>query len=103
MDGFEVAVFTSGQLVDAAMMGGGRRWRRGQPISSARWHLIQTERPLTYCGLEFSYAFSERRLWSETPQDQRCQSCVGRLERVSRTNTSQRIAADRGEVGRVRS
>jgi hypothetical protein len=98
MDGFEMAVFTS-QLVDVAAVGGGRRRRRHSPVHSYRWHLILDERPLTWCGLEFSYALSRRRLWAETPEDQRCQSCMGRLERVNRTNTSQRTAAVRGEGG----
>lgn len=97
MDGFEVAVFTS-QLVDVAVAGGGRRWRRRPPVPSYSWHLVQTQRPLTWCGLEFSYAFSQRRLWSETPEEQRCQSCVDRLERVSLGKTGQRVATDRGET-----
>jgi hypothetical protein len=90
VDGFETAVFTS-QLVDVAA-GGARRWRRRPPVSPYSWHLIHAERPLTWCGLEFSYAFSQRRLWSETPEDQRCQSCIGRLERVGHSDTTQRSA-----------
>lgn len=84
MDRFEMAVFTS-QPFDVAVVGGRGRWRRHSPVPSYGWHLIHDERPLTWCGLEFSYAFSERRPWSETPEDQRCQNCMGRLERVSRT------------------
>jgi len=91
MDGFEMAVFTS-QTIEAAATGERGRWRRRRPAPSYSWHLIHAERPLTWCGLEFSYAFARRSRWSETPDDQRCQSCIGRLERVSRTDTSQRIA-----------
>jgi hypothetical protein len=91
MDGFEMAVFTS-QRVDGAVTGGGRRWRRRPPVPSYSWHLIHAERPLTWCGLEFSYTYSKRRLWSETPEDQRCQSCIARLERVTHADTSRRTA-----------
>ncbi len=90
MDGYEVAVFTS----PAAVEGVGRRWRRHPPASSSSWHLIQNERPVTWCGIDFSYAFSPRRLWSKTPEDQRCHICVGRLERVSLTNPSRWMAAE---------
>ena len=91
MDGFEMAVFTS-QHVEGAVTGGGGRWRRRPPVPSYSWHLIHAERPLTWCGLEFSYAFSQRRLWSDTPEDERCQSCIGRHERVTHNDTSQRTA-----------
>jgi hypothetical protein len=91
MDGFEMAVFTS-QPVDVAVAGGGGRWRRRPPVASYSWHLIDAERPLTSCGLKFSYAFARRRRWSEIPEDQRCQSCIGRFERVSHTDASQRTA-----------
>jgi hypothetical protein len=91
MEGFEMAVFTT-QRADVAVVGGGRRSRRRPPVPSYGWHLIHAERPLTWCGLAFSYAFSQRRFWKETPEDQRCRSCVRRLEQVSHTNTSQRTA-----------
>ena len=91
MDGFEMAVFTS-QHVEGAVTGGGGRWRRRPPVSSYSWHLIHAERPLTWCGLEFSYADSRRRLWSDTPEDERCHSCIGRHERVTHTDSSQRTA-----------
>ena len=91
VDGFEIAVYMS-QLVEPETAGGGRRWRRRPPVPSYGWHLIHAERPLTWCGLEFSYAYSQRRLWSETPEDHRCQSCSGRLRRMSRPDTNQRTA-----------
>lgn len=97
MDGYEVAVFTSVESV----VGGGRRRRRRRPVHSSSWHLIQSERPLTWCGIEFSYAFSPRRLWTETPADQQCRICAGRLERVSLTKTSRGVAAE-GEDERGR-
>ena len=91
MEGFEIAVYMS-QLVEPEAAGGSRRWRRRPPVPSYGWHLIHAERPLTWCGLEFSYAYSQRRLWSETPEEHRCESCSGRLQRVSRPDTNQRTA-----------
>jgi hypothetical protein len=90
MDEFEVAVFTN-QPVDGRTGGGKKRWRRS-PAPSYSWHLMRAERPLTRCGVEFSYAYSRRRLWNETPEDQRCPSCVAGLERMSQTDASQRTA-----------
>lgn len=90
MDEFEVAVFTS-QAVDGKA--GGRRRRRRSPDLSFSWHLMHAERPLTWCGIEFSYAYSRRRLWSETPADQRCQSCMERYERrANQADTGQGTA-----------
>jgi hypothetical protein len=86
MDGFEMAVFTS-QPVDVAVTGGGGRWRRRPRARAYGWHLLHAERPLTWCGLHISYT-EPRRPWSEIPEDQRCQNCVGRLERVSHTDTA---------------
>ena len=67
------------------------RWRsRRQPqqrVSS--WHLIHAERALTWCGRDISYR-DPRRPWSEIREDQRCQSCLGRLERVTHAHASQR-------------
>jgi hypothetical protein len=86
MDGLKVGVYTS-QPVDADA--GGHRRRRRRPVAdpSYRWHLIQDERPRTWCGIEFSYAFSRRCLWSDTPEDQRCETCVARVELVAQTQT----------------
>ena len=86
MDGFEVAVFTS-QPVD----GGRRRRRRSQELSYG-WHLMHAQRPLTWCGIEFSYAYSRRRLWSETPPEHRCPDCEERLERARQADSTRRAA-----------
>ena len=75
---FESAIFVS-QLVDG---GDASRWRRHRPVRVDRWHLIHGELALTWCGLSISYTYP-RRPWSEVAEDQRCQSCLERLERVS--------------------
>ena len=90
MDGFEVAVFT-GQPVDGRG-GAGRRRRRRTLDPSYSWHLMRDDRPLTWCGIEFSYAYSRRRLWSEAPEEQRCGSCTERLQRVTQNNASRGTA-----------
>lgn len=78
MDGWESAVFTS-EIVDA---GASRRWRKSRSVRAYNWHLIHSERALTWCGLEISYT-EPRRLWGEISQGQRCQSCCERFERVT--------------------
>lgn len=45
------------------------------------WHLIDAVRVLTWCGMDIGYGAS-RKLWSETPQDRRCQMCLRRLVRA---------------------
>jgi hypothetical protein len=47
-------------------------------VEASLWHIIDAERSLTWCGLFLSQG-SERRLWSETPEDRRCETCVGRF------------------------
>src|ERR1700761_3850829 len=42
------------------------------------WHIIDEERALTWCGL-FLTQGSDRRLFSETPEDRRCQICIERF------------------------
>jgi hypothetical protein len=42
------------------------------------WHLAQADRPLTLCGRSIQYG-SRRRLWAETPADERCDLCLQRL------------------------
>jgi hypothetical protein len=86
MDGLEVGVFTSQPV---AAVAGGRRRRRRRPdaAQSYSWHLIHDERPRTWCGIEFSYAFSRRCLWSDTPENQRCEICIAQLERVGQAQT----------------
>ncbi len=81
---FESAVFIS-QLVDGYGAGG---WRRRRLVRSARWHMIDDERALTRCGIAFSYT-SPRRPWRAIADDQRCQSCLERHERVTSPETSQ--------------
>ena len=44
------------------------------------WHVADAERALTWCGIDVGYG-NERRRWSETPEDQRCQMCVDRFWR----------------------
>jgi hypothetical protein len=76
--------------VDAEAIG---RWtsrrRRRQQVCVATWHLVHSERALTWCGLDIGYG-NPRRRWIETPEDQRCQRCIGRLRRVNQTNANQR-------------
>ena len=47
-------------------------------VETSMWHIIDVERVLTWCGLFLSQG-SERCLWSETPEDRRCVTCVGRF------------------------
>jgi hypothetical protein len=84
---FVSAVFIS-QLRERAVIG---RWpvRRRRRVRVASWHLIDAERALTSCGLDLSYR-DPRRPWSEIPDDQRCQSCRGRLQRVNHAHAGQR-------------
>jgi hypothetical protein len=50
----------------------------GEPHpDSSLWHLADAERALTVCGIDVGYG-DPRRRWSETPEDQRCQMCIGR-------------------------
>jgi hypothetical protein len=46
---------------------------------SSLWHLADAERALTLCGIDVGYG-NPRRRWSETPEDLRCQMCVGRAQ-----------------------
>ena len=48
-------------------------------VDTSRWHIVDTERELTWCGLFLSQG-SDIRLLSETPSDRRCGTCVGRFE-----------------------
>jgi hypothetical protein len=47
---------------------------------SSLWHVADVERALTWCGIDVGYG-NPRRRWSETPEDQRCQMCMDRLQR----------------------
>lgn len=47
--------------------------------ADASWrHIIDAERTLTWCGLFLSQG-SERRTFSETPDDRRCETCISRF------------------------
>ena len=48
----------------------------------SRWHIIDVDRELTWCGLFLSLG-SERRPLSETPEDRRCEICEHRFESMS--------------------
>jgi hypothetical protein len=48
-------------------------------IDGSLWHIIDAERGLTWCGRFLSRAW-ERRPYSETPDDRRCETCVSRFE-----------------------
>ena len=78
MDGRESAVFTS-ETVDVEAT---RRWRKGRSVLTYHWHLIRSEQPRTWCGLDISYT-EPRRPWGEIPDDQRCQTCGERFARVT--------------------
>jgi hypothetical protein len=45
-------------------------------LDASLWHMIDVERALTWCGLPLTLG-QERRIWSETPEDRRCETCVG--------------------------
>jgi hypothetical protein len=47
-------------------------------LDVSMWHVIDVERALTWCDL-FLTQGSERRQWSETPEDRRCQTCLSRF------------------------
>ena len=47
-------------------------------VEMSRWHIIDAEREVTWCGLFLSQG-SARRPFSETPDYSRCQICIGRF------------------------
>jgi hypothetical protein len=51
-------------------------------VETSRWHIIDEERELTFCGLFLSQGFG-RRPFSETDVDLRCERCVARFSKVS--------------------
>jgi hypothetical protein len=56
------------------------RGESGEPaIDGSLWHIIDAERRLTWCGRFLSKTW-ERRPYSETPSDRRCETCVSRFE-----------------------
>jgi hypothetical protein len=50
-------------------------------VETSRWHIIDAERELTWCGLFLSQG-SGRRPLSETPENRRCDICVARFGEV---------------------
>jgi hypothetical protein len=46
---------------------------------SALWHIANVQRALTECGLNVGYG-KERKPWSETPENRRCQMCIAQLD-----------------------
>jgi hypothetical protein len=48
-------------------------------VEISRWHIIDVDRDLTWCGLFLSQG-GERRPLSETPEDRRCGICEHRFE-----------------------
>jgi hypothetical protein len=44
----------------------------------SRWHIIESKRKLTLCGLFVSQG-SERCLLSKTPDGRRCETCIDRF------------------------
>jgi hypothetical protein len=54
-------------------------------VEASKWHIIDAERALTWCGLFLSQGW-ERRQWTKTPEDRRCQTCLSRFrERMVRS------------------
>ena len=60
-------------------------------VDTSRWHIVDAERELTWCGLFLSQG-SDTRLLSETPPDRRCGICVDRFEEdiIRRPNATER-------------
>jgi hypothetical protein len=46
-----------------------------KPIDSEKWHLAHALHPVTLCGELIHYG-SRRRLWQDTPRDDRCHLCL---------------------------
>jgi hypothetical protein len=51
-------------------------------VEASRWHIIDEEREITFCGLFLSQGFG-RRPFSETDVELRCDWCISRFSRVS--------------------
>lgn len=47
-------------------------------VELSRWHIVDAELAVTWCGLFVSQG-SERRPFSDTPEDRRCEICVRRF------------------------
>ena len=49
-----------------------------RPLAGPTWHLMDALRSLTLCGQAFGYS-ARTRLWSETPEEDRCLLCLRRI------------------------
>ena len=47
-------------------------------VETSRWHIVDSKRLRTWCGLLLSEG-SMRRPLSETPEDRRCETCISRF------------------------
>ena len=50
----------------------------GDDGTSSLWHLSDSERAFTLCGIDVGYA-NPRLPWGDTPVDRRCEVCVGQF------------------------
>jgi hypothetical protein len=51
----------------------------GDDGTSSLWHLSSAERAFTLCGIDVGYD-NPRLPWADTPDERRCEVCVGQLE-----------------------
>jgi hypothetical protein len=49
-----------------------------QQLDGPTWHLVDAIDSLTLCGLAIHYG-ARRKLWAETPNDDRCARCKRRV------------------------
>lgn len=50
----------------------------GDDGTSSLWHLSNSERAFTLCGIDVGYA-NPRLPWADTPVERRCEVCLGQL------------------------
>ncbi len=51
----------------------------GDSETSSLWHLTNSERALTLCGIDVGYD-NPRMAWVSTPQNRRCEVCMGQFD-----------------------